>query len=105
MKDYLDAAFAGRGERPFRRFQAGLRRAAAADHEVLVEGDDVELTRAAAWFAVAAPEGRPVGITARLRLDLVVDDGPATALTGRLLLTRLGGQWEVFGYDVARAGR
>ena len=64
-----------------------------------------EVVRARAWFAVAAPHGRPVGLTARLALDLTDPErgAAATSLTGRLLMTRAEGEWRVFGYDVARS--
>jgi hypothetical protein len=102
VRDYLDGAFAAAEDGPSGRFLAGLRRAARADEQVLADPDAAAVTRARAWFAVAAPEGRPVGVTARLRVDL--DDGGASAsLTGRLLLTRVHGQWRVFGYDLARS--
>jgi hypothetical protein len=102
VRDYLDGAFAAADGGPFSRFQAGLRRAARADEEVLADPEDATVTRARAWFAVAAPEGRPVGVTARLRVDLDAGGAPAS-LTGRLLLTRADGRWQVFGYDLARS--
>jgi len=109
VQDYLDGAFTASGRGPFRLFEAGLRRAARADQEVLTRaggptgragGRETTVTGAAAWFSVAAPGGRPVGITARLRVDL-----SAGSLTGRLMLTPADGRWQVFGYDLARGGR
>jgi hypothetical protein len=63
-------------------------------------GTGPAVTRAEAWFSVAAPEGRPVGVTARLRVELA-----SGSVTGRLLLSRADGAWQVFGYDLARSGR
>jgi hypothetical protein len=104
VRDYLDGAFAASGHGPFRRFLPGVRRAARADQKVLTEPagrarSGTPAVRAAAWFSVAAPAGRAVGVTARVRVDL--RDG---SLTGRLLLTRADRRWRVFGYDLARSG-
>lgn len=104
VQDYLDGAFAASGHGPFRRFLPGVRRTARADGNVLTEPagparSGTPAVRAAAWFSVAAPAGRPVGVTARVRVDL-----PDGSLTGRLLLTRADGRWRVFGYDLARSG-
>ncbi len=106
VEDYLEGAFAG-GERPFSGFLYGVRQAARRDAPVLRGGDGVGVTRAAAWFSIAATHGRPVGVSARLFVELPSSSGGrAPTLTGRLLLTRLGGQhegeWHVFGYDLAR---
>jgi hypothetical protein len=99
VADYLQAAFVD-GEHPFETFVPGLRRAARADAPVLEGGGEV--VKAAAWFSVAAPGGRAVGVTARLAVDLRADDGTASSVTGRLLLTKAGATWHVFGYDLAR---
>jgi hypothetical protein len=103
VRDYLEGAFAAADHGPFDRFQAGLRRTARGDERVLAStgtAGQVRVTHAAAWFSVAAPGGRPVGVTARLRVELA---GPSGSLTGRLLLTRSDGEWQVFGYDLARS--
>jgi hypothetical protein len=106
VEAYLDGAFAAGDEGPFDGFQAGLRRAARADERVLVgPAAPAAVTRAAAWLSVAAPEGRPAGVTARLRVDHGGRGGAAATLTGRLLLTRADGDWQVFGYDLARSGQ
>ena len=104
VRGYLDGAFAGQ-DGPFDGFVAELRRATRADEQVLVGDGETEVVRARAWFAVAAPHGRPVGLTARLAVELADPDrgAAATALTGRLLMTRVEGKWRVFGYDVARS--
>lgn len=63
--------------------------------------------RARAYVATVAPRGHALGATARISVDLAVTaDGttrPVT-LTGRLLLTPVGSQWRVFGYDLALGG-
>jgi hypothetical protein len=105
VQDYLEAAFTDSGAPPFQGFQPGLRKAARADERVLVGARHTTLTRARAWFAVAAPHGRPVGVTARLRVDVASMARHARALTGRLLLTWSDGRWQVFGYDLARDAR
>ena len=104
VRGYLDGAFAGEDGR-FDGFLGELRRAARADEQVLAGDGRTEVARARAWFAVAAPHGKPVGLTARLAVDLTDPDrGEAvTSLTGRLLMTRAEGEWQVFGYDVARS--
>ena len=107
LVDYLEGAFAG-GDHPFRGFVPGLRRSAEADARVLrgtgrPAAGGSGTTRAVAWLSVAAPGGRPVGVTARVYVELPDDDsGQPPTLTGRLLLTRQGQQWRVFGYDLAR---
>ena len=105
VQDYLDGAFDDApGQGWLRRFQAGLRRTARTVGGVLEQPGGARagrttVVRAAAWFSVVAPAGRPVGATARLRVE------PATgSLTGRLLLTRAERRWQVFGYDLARSG-
>ena len=99
---YLEGAFAA-GDRPYRAFLPGLRRSARADAAVL--RGEAGPVRATAWFAVAAPHGRAVGVTARLHVELPAGAEPASTLTGRLVLTREDGQWQVLGYDLARGER
>ena len=99
VEGFLGGAFGSEGD-PLRSFTGDLRRAARSDELVVQPG--VEVTHAAAWFAVAAPTGRPVGITARLAVDLA-DGDRTTSVTGRLLLTRVEREWRVFGYDLARS--
>ena len=100
VEDYLERAFVTE-DHPFRELVPQLRRAARADAPVLRGAGEVGVIRAAAWFAVAAPHGQPVGLTARIAVDL-----PAgSSVTGRLLLTEHGHTWRVFGYDVARGER
>ena len=98
---YLEGAFLGTSD-PFRAFTGRPRRAARSDAELLAGSGGVELRRAHAWFSVAAPEGRPVGLTARVRVELA-DGRRAESVTGRLLMTRTEDGWRVFGYDLARS--
>jgi hypothetical protein len=98
--DYLRGAFTD-GGRPFQDFVPALRPAARRDAAVLREAG-AEVTDATAWFSVLASGGRPVGITARVAVELRAATGPARSLTGRLLLTEEHGAWRVFGYDLAR---
>jgi hypothetical protein len=106
VEAYVDGAFAAGEDGPFARFQAGLRRAARADERVLAgPAVPAAVTQATAWLSVAAPEGRPAGVTARLRVDHGERGGAVADLTGRLLLTRADGDWQVFGYDLVRSGR
>ena len=100
---YLESAFLRTGD-PFRAFTGEARRAARSDGELLTGSRGVELRRAHAWFSVAAPGGRPVGLTARVLVELA-DGRRAESVTGRLLLTRTADGWRVFGYDLARSDR
>ena len=100
---YLDGALDGTPDRKghaLADFTAAAGRAARADGQVLRPRRPVEVTRARAWFAVAAPHGRPVGLTARLSVE---GEEGTPVLTGRLLMTEVDGAWQVFGYDLARA--
>ncbi len=57
-----------------------------------------------AYLSVVAPEGRAVGATARVSVDLAVDDSERTrrvTVSGRLLLTPRSDRWRIFGYDLA----
>jgi hypothetical protein len=113
---FAEAAFLGDYPRrdfdnAFPGFTSGARALAAKDRAVLTgrrfaRADDVAVTRSAAYVAVAAPTGRPVGATVRLSLDLdVVSDEVTTPVQvrGRLLLTPSGQGWRIFGYDLSRS--
>ena len=66
--------------------------------------DEITSRGAAAFLSVVAPEGRAVGATARVFLDLrVSQDGRhrAAAVRGKLLLTPNGDSWNIFGYDLS----
>lgn len=66
--------------------------------------DGVEVRRNALVIDVLAVRGRPVGVTARVRLGFRTtgDLERTVRVTGRLFLTRTDGQWKVFGYDVTK---
>lgn len=64
--------------------------------------EQVELVERVVRVDVAAPKGRPAGATARVRIRLVLDGERTDVVSGRLLLTPIGGGWQVFGFDLAR---
>lgn len=66
--------------------------------------DDVHARRKVLVLDVLAVKGRPVGVTARVRLGFRTtgDLERTVRVTGRLFLTRADGQWKVFGYDVTK---
>ncbi|KRB72810.1 hypothetical protein ASE01_22505 [Nocardioides sp. Root190] len=63
---------------------------------------EVELVERVVRVDVAAPKGRPVGATARVRVRLVLDGDRTDVVSGRLLLTPTAEGWQVFGFDLAR---
>jgi hypothetical protein len=102
------ASFAG----AFATFTSGAGRDARRDRLTF----DVDLgarlvdavpTRRTVQLVAYAPRGRAVGATAVVQLVLLGLRGDGekveTALTGELYLTRVGTQWQVFGYDVDRS--
>lgn len=66
--------------------------------------DGVEMVRRAIRVDVAAPNGRPAGATARIRLKITLtgDVERTDLISGRLLLTPTEDGWKVFGFDVRR---
>ena len=111
---YLSAAYLH--ERPgdghlgaFPGFTPGARKLALEDVDTLSDAklaraDQVEPRHAAALLSVVAPDGRPVGATARLFLNLSVSEGGRdrlVAVRGRLLLSPAGDAWRIFGYDLS----
>ena len=111
---YLSAAYLH--ERPgssykgsFPGFTPGARRLAMRDTGVVSDrgfsgADEVRPRGAVAYLSVVAPEGRPVGATARVWIDLVVSEDGASrrvSVSGRLLLTPGADAWRIFGYDLA----
>lgn len=66
--------------------------------------DAVRATKRRVRVDVLAPEGRPAGVTARFRLVMVLsgDEERKEEVVGRLMLTKTGKGWQVFGYDVRR---
>jgi hypothetical protein len=114
MADYLAAAYLH--ERPatgdqdsFPGFTRGAQALARKDVETTSDAafsgaEEVRSRGAVAFLSVVAPEGRPVGATARVFLDLAVTDGARDRLLelrGRLLLTPAGDGWQIFGYDLS----
>lgn len=93
---------AARRARHDRRFLTG----AALGEEVAEGSAAVVPVRQKAWLSVLAPNRVAAGVTARVRLDLLVDgdrEDQRVRVEGRLLLTRKqGGGWQIFGYDVSR---
>jgi len=114
LRGYLVAAYlhgrAGDGYRgsfpPFTKDarELAVRDAAITSDAAYAGADEVRPSGAAAFLSVVAPDGRPVGITARVFLDLDVTEKDRTrrlSLTGRLLLTPEDGRWRIFGYDLS----
>ncbi|MFC5728264.1 hypothetical protein [Nocardioides vastitatis] len=66
--------------------------------------EGVEMVRRAIRVDVAAPNGRPAGATARVRLKFTMSGGVERTdlVTGRLLLTPTEDGWKVFGFDLRR---
>jgi hypothetical protein len=115
---YVEAAFLGDYPRSdgfgdaFPGFTPGARALARKDAGVLTgrrfaDAAEVTATAASAYVSVVAPDGRPVGATARVSVDLEVlpDRGEPrpVRLRGRLLLTPSADGWRVFGYDLSRS--
>ena len=117
---YFDDAYLG-GRYPrdefrssFATFTSGAARQAAHDRSLLTHAVLGASTHAVvpeqkrAWLSVLAPNRVAAGVTARIQLVYLADRGEAqdqrVTVTGRLLLTRKkAGEWQIFGYDVARA--
>ena len=111
---YVQAAYfhqrPGSGYRgSFPGFTRGARTLALRDTKVASDrtfagAAQVKPRGAVAYLSVVAPNGRPVGVTARLVLDVAVVQGDRTRwkqVTGRLLLSPGPHQWRIFGYDLA----
>lgn len=114
LAGYFSAAYLH--ERPadgyrdaFPGFTGGARTLALRDVETVADAEfaDAENVRsrgAVAFLSVVAPAGRPVGVTARVFLDLrVTEQGRARTVPvrGRLMLTPRDGRWQIFGYDLS----
>ena len=114
VADYLAAAYLH--ERPaagyrgsFPGFTTGARALALEDVEIssdaaFAEAEEIRSQGAVAFLSVVAPEGRPVGATARVSLDLAVLDGDRdrrVEVRGRLLLSPAGDGWRIFGFDLS----
>jgi hypothetical protein len=112
---YVEAAYLhqrpGSGYRgSFPGFTKGARALALQDTGIVADrsfdGAQVRPRDAVAYVSVVAPEGRPVGATARVSVDLVLDASERTrrvTVSGRLLLTPRADRWRIFGYDLSLA--
>lgn len=114
VSEYLTAAYLL--ERPsdgyrgaFPGFTTGARDLALRDVDTTSDAsfsgaDEVSPRGAVAFLSVVASEGRAVGATARIFLDLSVTKGSQDILVevrGRLLLSPTGDGWRIFGYDLS----
>ena len=111
---YLEAAYLH--QRPssgyrgaFPGFTRGARALALEDTGVVsdrsfADAEEVRPRGGVAYLSVVAPDGRPVGATARVSVDLAVADSRRTrrlTVSGRLLLTPRADRWRIFGYDLS----
>lgn len=111
VTDYLEAAYlGGTAADAFDAFTPRARRTAAREAGLLTarglgEGAEVSVADAAAYVSVLAPRARLLGATARVEVDLEVEDGDGlrqVPLRGRLMLTPTEDGWRIFGYDLSR---
>lgn len=119
ISGYFDAAWLGDYPRnDFRNVFPTFSREAAAlarkDRELTTNAvlgrsiESVTPKRKTARLSVLAPNKVALGVTAQFRLEFVAELAEAAprrvSVSGQLLLTRKkGGQWQIFGYDVARS--
>ena len=119
---YFDDAFLG-GDYPrdsfgdaFDTFSTGAARQADGDRDLLTNRvlgpttQAIEVRRRTAYLSVLAPYKVAAGVTAKVQLRFVTDQGDDPAklvnVKGRLLLTRKkSGGWQIFGYYLARSAR
>lgn len=119
---YFADAFTG-GEWPrssfgdaFATFSEGAARQADDDRDLLTNRvlgpttQGIEVRRQTAYLSVLAPYEVAAGVTARVHLRFVADQGDDPAqrvdVKGRLMLTRKkSGGWKIFGYDLAQNAR
>jgi hypothetical protein len=66
--------------------------------------DEVTATRRVVSVDLLAPKGKPAGATAHVNLviELAGDKERTDQIRGRLVLTRSGSGWQVFGFDIER---
>jgi hypothetical protein len=122
ISGYVEAAYLH--QRPssgyrgsFPGFTKGARALALKDTGIVSDrsfagAEEVQPRSGVAYLSVVAPDGHPVGATARVSVDLSVADSRRTrqvTVSGRLLLTPRNHRWRIFGYDLAleptRVGR
>jgi hypothetical protein len=122
VNGYFEDAFTG-GEHPrssfgdaFATFSQGAARQADKDRDLLTNRvlgpttQRIEVRRQTAYLSVLAPYKVAAGVTARVHLRYVADQGDDPAqrvdVKGRLMLTRKkSGGWQIFGYDLSRNAR
>lgn len=119
ISGYFDAALLG-GEYPrtnfakaFPTFTPGAVKQARRDRDLLtnnaIGGATAAITakKKRARVAVVVPNKVAAGATANIHLVYIAEgDGTPdqeVTMTGRLLLTRAEGGWQIFGYDIARS--
>lgn len=120
VDEWLDGAFVGvhypRRSFPhaFASFSHDAKRDALKQQRLLTNRelsrkiDGVVVKRRAVSVDFLAPQGHPVGATARvhLRFKTTGHRKKTVSVTGRLFLTRDShGAWQVFGYDVAKGAK
>lgn len=116
VDDWIDAAYVG-GEYPrsdfgdaypgFTKGAAGLASKQSGLMSNQDVGEDVEAvtaTRRVVRVDLLAPKGKVAAATAHVNLVMDLEGDPARTdqVRGRLLLTRKGGDWRIFGFDVER---
>lgn len=118
VMSYLDDAYLA-GEQPrtsfdgaFPTFTRGAARSARRHLELTTnaalgsQASAVVPRRRTAYLAVLSPTGVATGVTAQVHLEYLVErgDAPSRSVTvrGRLMLTRVDGEWRIFGYDLTR---
>lgn len=122
VNGYFEDAFTG-GEYPresfgdaFATFSAGAARQADGDRDLLTNRvlgpttHGIEVRRQTAYLSVLAPYKVAAGVTARVHLRFLADQGDEPAqrvdVKGRLMLTRKqSGGWKIFGYDLTQNAR
>jgi hypothetical protein len=122
VNGYFEDAFTG-DEHPrssfgdaFATFSTGATRQADRDRDLLTNRvlepttEGIEVRRQTAYLSVLAPHRVAAGVTARVHLRYIADQGDEPAkrvdVKGRLMLTRKkSGGWQIFGYDLTRNAR
>jgi hypothetical protein len=119
VQRWFNAAYVG-GDYPrsdfrdaFPGFAPGARDRARGDLVLLTNKgigrriDEVTPTRSRLRLDVLSVRRRAVGVTARFQLEFRTEGDLArrVRVQGRLMLTRQGPGWRVFGYDVTKGGR
>ena len=104
---WYDAAYLGDGsDDEWPGFTKGAQAEARRDQDLMSGGRGLEATQRRLKIDVLAVKKKPVGVTAHVRLKLVsADSGDQGArIAGRLYLTPTKQGWQIFGYDMTKAG-